>query len=576
MNYKLVCYFTALLCALSGWSASHAASLHQTFQLPPLERIPPEHPLYTQLHNSQAMRKLAQTDVQFTQLEDPDRFSEQLAATILAELSPAQPPIGAEASDPALAWFTGTSVLFQGTTAKELQMVINVTPINARIVVQTSHLALESPVRLREGQAVVGLNSEITGPSDAPAFIADGIRQFSLSGLRIHGADVAVWVRNSGHFLLQRIELQDNRRGIVIQGNSQYGLVEHIHAHGHADSALTLAGPVQHILVRYSRFDHGTDYFNWHAGAVLTDTPWEDDWHDETAFQAQAVRTGVLANAPTAPHHNLFTHNSFSMNRASGLYVDGGVANVIRANEFHGNDKEGVCLDGGALFNIVMDNTVTGNGFRLKQADDELAADFVLALGRGPDGGSVAKLPGISMDNAALNQLVANRIQGNAGDGIKMVRAAFRNLILFNSILDNNLGSNSKFHFFGVLIGYAKLDHADEQNLYDAFPSSENIIAGNTIYGAHHSAVLLDHGAAFNDIYNNVLYKFRFQPVESASREFNSIVDNASPRAAEKPRWLWEHRIELLLALLILLQAGMILFRFFFHPTLNASVAGHV
>jgi len=63
----------------------------------------------------------------------------------------------------------------------------------------------------------------------------------------------------------------------------------------------------------------------------------------------------------------------------------------------------------------------------------------------------------------------------------------------------------------------------------DFLPCYENTIAYNVICSQHYSGVLLDFDAAFNDIYNNTIFKFSNLPVEAASREFNSIVDNVIP-----------------------------------------------
>ncbi len=68
--------------------------------------------------------------------------------------------------------------------------------------------------------------------------------------------------------------------------------------------------------------------------------------------------------------------------------------------------------------------------------------------------------------------------------------------------------------------------HQSSKHPFDFLPLLENIIAGNTIYGAHRAGVLLDKGAIFNDIYDNQVRHFRVAPFESASAHFNSVVGN--------------------------------------------------
>ena len=82
----------------------------------------------------------------------------------------------------------------------------------------------------------------------------------------------------------------------------------------------------------------------------------------------------------------------------------------------------------------------------------------MLGAGRGADGTSMAKLPGISIDNALYNEIFANTVIGNFGGGVKMVRTAFYNVVRKNAIIDNNLGKSAKYHFFGVELGGAPAD----------------------------------------------------------------------------------------------------------------------
>src|SRR5205085_344763 len=110
--------------------------------------------------------------------------------------------------------------------------------------------------------------------------------------------------------------------------------------------------------------------------------------------------------------------------------------------------------------------------------------DFVLPMGRLPDGSSPAKTPGISIDNGLWNVVYANQIDRNEGGGVKMVRTAFFNTIALNVLTDNNVGANPRFHFFAVELGAAPADVPVAD--LDFAPSRGNLVIGNAIRGNHY------------------------------------------------------------------------------------------
>ena len=124
----------------------------------------------------------------------------------------------------------------------------------------------------------------------------------------------------------------------------------------------------------------------------------------------------------SAPHKIIIRNNVIANNNSSGIYSYGAYLNYITENQITGNEKEGICLDYGTVGSYVAYNDITANGNRNRMSDSELKLDFVLELGRLEDGTSPAKLPGISIDNSAYNIVFDNRIIGNYGSGVKMVR----------------------------------------------------------------------------------------------------------------------------------------------------------
>jgi len=174
----------------------------------------------------------------------------------------------------------------------------------------------------------------------------------------------------------------------------------------------------------------------------------------------------------------------------------------------------------------------------MHQSDDDLKQDYIFDFGRLDDGSSPAKLPGISLDNAMWNIISNNNINNNAGSGIKTVRSTIENIIIENNIIDNNMGSNKRFHFFGVELGVA-LDDDELNDLghkIDLTGDYENIIARNNISGSHYAGVFIAKDCYFNDIIeNDILYPKNWS-IESLSKQYNVSINNYSnvkPRGLE-------------------------------------------
>ena len=141
-----------------------------------------------------------------------------------------------------------------------------------------------------------------------------------------------------------------------------------------------------------------------------------------------------------------------------------------------------------------------------------------------PDGSSPAKTPGISLDNSLYNIIYANQIERNYGGGVKMVRTAFFNVIGLNTIVDNNLGANERFHFFGVELGSAKADVPVSD--LDFTPCRGNVIFGNTIRGSHYAGIFFGLGSTENDVFDNSLFGATNWAMEQVRTQPNSSLNN--------------------------------------------------
>ena len=156
--------------------------------------------------------------------------------------------------------------------------------------------------------------------------------------------------------------------------------------------------------------------------------------------------------------------------------------------------------------------------------DRDLKLDFVFGHGRLPDGTAAAKLPGLSIDNALFNLVLMNRIALNYGGGVKMVRTGLYNTVGLYSIVSNNEGKSTRFHFFGIELGAAKA-YAEAVEL-DFKPSLGNIIFSNNIIGSHYAGIFFGAGSAYNDVFDNVIMKSTKWVIESVILQLNSVINN--------------------------------------------------
>jgi parallel beta-helix repeat protein len=224
------------------------------------------------------------------------------------------------------------------------------------------------------------------------------------------------------------------------------------------------------------------------------------------------------------PHDNVLAWNYVAGNLSSGIYLDGGVRNVIVGNTVQDNAKEGVCFDNGSAGNVLVSNSIRSNGDRWGQSDAVLALDYADAAGRLPDGTAAQKVPGVSLDNAVYNLVFANEVSFNYGGGIKIVRTGFFNLIGMNTILKNNEGASPLFHFFGIELGATPGDSSSDE--LDFTPSSGNLVFSNVIRGDHYSGIFFDTGSDQNDVLDNVILDATQWGLEAVQPSTNLTLNN--------------------------------------------------
>lgn len=276
---------------------------------------------------------------------------------------------------------------------------------------------------------------------------------------------------------------------IVIDRGCRNIIIEDCYFQKCAGAAIFIGPDTSDVVIRNNHIVLGQGKSNWHAGIVVTDR------------DAQSLKEGMqgffgpggywarpipiqLRHAP--PRSIICMNNTIVGGLSSGIYFDGAVESLIFGNEIRGHSKEGICLDYGATANVVACNTIAANGKRWGKTNQDLARDFVLRDGRMVDGTARAKVPGISIDNAAYNIIVSNAVRHNYGTGIKSVRSAFANVIVNNDLSMNGLGGNVKHLFFGIEFGGARSDTPEDGEAeLDFMASIGNYVSGNRIIGWH-------------------------------------------------------------------------------------------
>jgi hypothetical protein len=493
-------------------STVYAEGILQHYHMPPLHRVAPDD---TQaqaiLKQARVLKRAESVAVKFAEIEDPQTATERLRTEIHKHL-PQWPERQSS--------FAGDN----GAALAEFLAAQSETPVSVSL--QAAEINLDASITVPSGVFIDGRNTLIRASGDVPAFNMHS--QSGLKNMRIHAPGLAVKIHDQTQILLHNLTVSGGRAVAVIGKN--HGIdIHNVVMDKATQGGILIQGETRLVWLRNNRITDAQRADNGGSAIIVTDAEFKDDV--EAMSSGAALAEHIWPLVPT-PYALLIEENYLSDNRAQGLYIDGGYGIVARRNIVENNDKEGMCLDFGAVNNIVMENTIRANGNRARQTDEDLKHDLVLNFGRMSDGSAISKLPGISFDNAAQNIVMWNIVRDNAGDGIKMVRTGMRNFILFNSITDNNQGHNSRFHFFGILLGTAlleeELSHLDlAKHPIDFLPSTENVIAGNVLYGKHYAAILLDRQTSYNDIYDNTAHHFRQAPLESASDRHNSMVGNS-------------------------------------------------
>ena len=487
-------------------------SLPERYRLPELSRMAPEE-RETTVDAMQSIRRVGVLGLDVNTFAYPEAQYKLLYNSVRTDLDGSLPQ--------------GEPLRFEGSTVSELNAFLQANAGN-RIVVAEKELQADDMLMVPSNVALDGNGTRIvfTGTGIDKAILLDHVENASVTGFILsEGFNYGLYVKHSNHFLLEDNDVTGMKiKGAVIIGDNTDFYVTGNNLSSNGDGGLYLDGNISEGVIEGNRITGNMGAANLSAGMVLSSIDVKDD---NTAWNPwEDIYIYDMVNSP---HNLVIIDNTVLGNRSSGCYSHAGYCNYFIQNKIIKNEKEGMCLDYGTLGTYVAYNTVRGNGGRYRMTDEDLVRDFIGDFGRLEDGSSPAKLPGISLDNSSYNTIYNNLILENYGTGVKAVRSSYRNTILCNEITDNNRGASDTFHFFGVELA-TDLNADEEVKGLDFTPCYENIIARNTISGAHFSGIFYGVDAYVNDSFDNVIMGTTDWGIECLSNRFNSVVNNNTDR----------------------------------------------
>lgn len=415
--------------------------------------------------------------------------------------------------------------VFTGNTASGLNALIAQSS-DTYITIESSTVLLDEPVRMKSGIVLDAAGVAFTGSTDsrtAQAVIAEDCTNFALYNLNLTAGcyEYGIYIIRSNTFTIENCTISNALyKGLVMMGENKNFTIRNNTVSYNGNGAVFLDGNISNGIIAGNDVVDNYGTRNLTAGIVMTSMEIDDYYTAYNEFKDEH-----LYNLLDTPHDIVLYQNNVKHNNSSGIYSDGAYQIYIVENIIYQNDKEGMCLDYGTFGAYVSNNIVKENGGRLRQSDEDLEADFVTAFGRLSDGSSPAKLPGISIDNSAYNTIVNNNVTQNYGSGVKMVRSAYRNIIMENSVSDNNKGKSDDFHFFGIEIGHESTPDEPVKGL-DFTASYENIVCRNIVTGSNYAGVFLAVESYCNDVFDNTILGSEWYAIECHSNMFNSMPNN--------------------------------------------------
>jgi parallel beta-helix repeat protein len=392
------------------------------------------------------------------------------------------------------------------------------------IYLPAGKLVLENTLNLIQGVSLIGVQgrTELLFKDCDYGISIKGAVDNRLAGVKVcnirlyHQGDnrfcAALFASHTWALHLENIEVISPRAvGLLLADDVYQTKLINCRVHNAGQMGFLFVRDVKETLMKSC-----TAEYCQHSGILLTDMKLPD--HIEPMdFSAQIHYTlHIIGNAAPfayddpSPYRTDIVDCVFSHNRKMGITTDGAgylrVTNCVIAH----NDCEGITIDNGSWGCSIQNCHIFNNGWRGLQDMGELVVDYVDGLGLMEDGSSMAKLPGISLDNAAYARVVNNHVENNWGDGIKLVRAVFESSITGNLIENNNRGLSDHFHYHGILVGIAERQHSEQCD----FGSCNNYISTNMILGEHYSGIHLMSQVTGNIVEKNKIIGATLNQIE--------------------------------------------------------------
>ncbi len=404
------------------------------------------------------------------------------------------------------------AITFSGTTSEQLQTLIDSYPedVFLHVNILSRQLDFNHCLSLRSNLALFAKKTKCQVDEHLDiAVCACKVNNIHLSGFNFTGGCTTstLLFSNCRNIYLEHLHINSSSGyAVIVRDHSHLIKISECEFSDNQRSAIMIHDGSYHCLITSCCIKNSVHRSNWAAGIVISALESVSELGVREAFEENYFFPNNLdLDLSLVPYQNLIEFCEVCFCRSSGIYIDGGNGNLLYKNQIHDNEKEGLCIDFYASTNLIYKNEIHANGNRNRQTDHDLTIDNVLIYGRMDDQSAIAKLPNISLDNAALNRIANNKISFAAGEGIKIVRSGFRNFFVENEIKNNNQGKNSMFSFSGILLGSAGCDVENDSSGLDRIASYENQISGNSISGSHKKAIVIDINSKYNQIDNNTV-----------------------------------------------------------------------
>ena len=305
-------------------------------------------------------------------------------------------------------------------------------------------------------------------------------QQVSIIGNRIENIpQAAIAVMHSTAFFISRNHVvRSGAGGILIVGGCRDGLI--------ADNEVSdCAG-----------------YANHHAGIVVTYRR-ADISDGPRILLARELHHGkehtlISRQRSDTPMDLVLRSNIVHHTNAQGIYLDGVMANVLYNNTVTDTQKEGICVDGGSVANVLHSNRVRHCGGRLGMREDVLKQE--VPSQETANGRPLFVLPCISVDNAVYNILIKNDLRRCFAGCVKTVRASSFNRFVSNVLEDCAMGKNRRFNFAAFEIVSVQNDDPGAVD-FDDTPTVLNTFAYNSFGGSSRTAYNVVKASACNTIF---------------------------------------------------------------------------